>query len=382
LTIGQRPWRWDLVCRVVDNFGDAAVLWRLARQLSVEHDERVRLLVDQPDVLERLVPGAKPGRRLDGVAIESLSDEPPTAQQPESGGGDADVVVTGFHAALPPWYRRGMTARRPLWINLEYLSAEEWIDRFHGLPSPHADGLTEHFFYPGFTKGSGGLLRESDLLARRDDFLRGGDSTGFLAALGVQRRAAEVTASILCYPDAPLDLLAHRLASSSTRLHLLVPEGAAKVADDAAALHHASQGRLLITRIPFLPQRDYDRLLWSCDLNFVRGEDSLVRAVWSGRPFVWQIYPQEKAAHLGKLEAFLRLMPGKPLAEAHRWWNRVPGAGSEALTHLVAQPESAQGCLRLLSLQTAASDLTSRLLTFTGALAAVPVQASGTAGKL
>jgi len=32
-----------------------------------------------------------------------------------------------------------MAARvpHPVWINLEHLSAEPWVDGYHGLPSPH-----------------------------------------------------------------------------------------------------------------------------------------------------------------------------------------------------------------------------------------------------
>jgi uncharacterized repeat protein (TIGR03837 family) len=56
--------------------------------------------------------------------------------------------------------------------------------------------------------------------------------------------------------------------------------------------------------IPFIAQDDHDKLLWSCDINFVRGEDSSVRAQWAARPFVWHLYPQSEQAHLAKLRAF------------------------------------------------------------------------------
>jgi hypothetical protein len=61
----------------------------------------------------------------------------------------------------------------------------------------------------------------------------------------------------------------------------------------------------------------------------VRGEDSLVRAIWAGAPFVWQIYPQDDDAHRIKLDAFLsRAFPDRfsATADAVRqvWacWNR------------------------------------------------------------
>ena len=63
-------------------------------------------------------------------------------------------------------------------------------------------------------------------------------------------------------------------------------------------------------------------MLWACDLNLVRGEDSLVRALWAGLPFVWHIYPQDDNAHHDKLEAFLDwLQAPESLRRAHRVWN-------------------------------------------------------------
>ena len=65
-------------------------------------------------------------------------------------------------------------------------------------------------------------------------------------------------------------------------------------------------------RLPWLTQADFDHLLWACDLNFVRGEDSLVRAAWAGAPFVWQVYPQHDGAHAAKVEALLAGMAAPP----------------------------------------------------------------------
>lgn len=352
----HEPLRWDLFCRVVDNFGDAAIMWRLARQLALEQGGRVRLFIDHPAVLQRLKP-----QPIEAVEIHLLDDEDPSLEP------TADVVVCGFHAALPPAYRRRMTARRPLWINLEYLSAEAWIDDFHGLPSPQPDGLTQHFFYPGFTVRSGGLIRESDLFDRRDAFLADPHSAGrFLSALGVQRMAGWTVASLLCYPDSPLEALATNLAGSTAQLQLIVPGGAGG-AIDVDRLQGVAGGRLRIEEVPFLPQYDYDRLLWSCDLNFVRGEDSWIRAIWSGRPFVWQIYRQTDAAHLPKLEAFLALLAHSP-GDASRWWNDVAGADPQALIRLIADPATfPPGRLGLAQLS-AQSDLTARLMAFVASM--------------
>jgi uncharacterized repeat protein (TIGR03837 family) len=376
--VTRAPIRWDLFCRVVDNLGDAAVMWRLARQLSVEHGRRVRLHIDQLAVLQRLLPQASHATPVDGVQLLELLDDPPAAPGRMPAAPDAldtDVIVSGFHAALPPAWRQRMKPGNPLWINLEYLSAEGWIERFHGLPSPHPDGVVEHYFYPGFVAGSGGLLCERDLFARRDRFAADRDAAArFLAELGVQRRPGETLASLLCYPEAPLPELAQQLAGSSATLHLLLPDGVAigsggAATDAAAALCAAAAGRLRISRIPFLPQRDYDRLLWSCDCNFVRGEDSLVRGLWSGRPFVWQIYRQADDAHLPKLQAFLGRLPDGLPASATRWWNQVPGATADGLMELIHHAPAGGAWLpQELLERLAMPDLASRLLAFAAGL--------------
>jgi uncharacterized repeat protein (TIGR03837 family) len=90
------------------------------------------------------------------------------------------------------------------------------------------------------------------------------------------------------------------------------------------------RGRLEARILPFLPQSRYDELLWTCGINFVRGEDSFVRAQWAGGPFVWHIYPQAEGAHRLKLDAFLDLYAGGLESEAAaalrafwHWWNHM-----------------------------------------------------------
>ena len=42
--------KWDLFCRVVDNFGDVGVCWRLAADLA-QRGEQVRLWIDDASAL-------------------------------------------------------------------------------------------------------------------------------------------------------------------------------------------------------------------------------------------------------------------------------------------------------------------------------------------
>ena len=291
---------WHLYCRVVDNFGDVGVAWRLAADLA-GRGERVRLFVDDASALAWLAPhGAAGVEVLPWAAVAR----------------DADVVVELFGAGLPAG-----TDDDAVNINLEHLSAEVYAERSHGLPSPRgSDGLTATtwFFYPGFSDRTGGLIREPGLLdrpAERDP--------------GDGRRV-----SLFSYDNDAIPGLLDALADAPTLL--LVSPGPAAAQVSAALGSTLRRGALRAQLLPYLAQPEFDRLLRSCDLAFVRGEDSPVRAIWAGVPFVWQLYRQDDGAHAAKLAAFLdRFLadPGdavQPIDAAVRdtfcHWNSMPSS--------------------------------------------------------
>lgn len=297
-----RSLRWDLFCRVVDNFGDIGVSWRLAAQLAARGDH-VRLFVDDASALEWMAPQRERLAPALGVRAWPQAGE---ALQP------APIVVEAFGCNPPASYVAAMHSVDPVWINLEYLSAEGYVARSHALPSPRADGLRKWFFYPGFTARTGGLLREPGLLQRRASF----DRDAWLASLGLQRTAGERVASLFCYDSAAaVGNLVASLAEAPTLL-LLTPGPAQRLVRDGIAPH------LRLARLPWLDQAGFDHLLWASDLNCVRGEDSLVRALWAAAPFLWQTYPQDDGAHAAKLQALLASM-GLPeaAAQAQLAWN-------------------------------------------------------------
>jgi uncharacterized repeat protein (TIGR03837 family) len=196
------------------------------------------------------------------------------------------------------------------WINLEYLSAEEWVERSHALPSPNPRlPLTKHYFFPGFTPRTGGLLREADLLARRDAFQRepGAQAAFWKALTGAVPPGGALKVSLFSYEGAPVAGLVEACARRRVPVWLVAPEGLAARALEAWSANREAESCADVEAfvVPFLPQDRYDELLWACDVNFVRGEDSFVRAQWAARPFVWHIYPQREGAHWIKLTAFL-----------------------------------------------------------------------------
>ncbi|HEX8885701.1 MAG TPA: elongation factor P maturation arginine rhamnosyltransferase EarP [Noviherbaspirillum sp.] len=310
------PRSLELFCRVVDNFGDIGVCWRLARQLAGEHGIAVRLWVDDLASFKRIcaeVDQAAEEQLRQGVVVRRWHEAMALPAPADIG----DAVVEAFGCVLPPAFEQAMAQRPvpPVWINLEYLSAEDWVTGCHGLPSPHPRlPLTKYFFFPGFEAGTGGLLCEAGLEARRAAFAADAmQRANFLADLGVRPAPDALLISLFCYPQAPLTALLNALRDDQRPSLMLVPQGVASAQLAAWAGRLPAPGEVLqagslsIQQVPFLDQPGYDRLLWCCDLNFVRGEDSMVRAQWAQRPLVWQIYPQQEDAHRVKLDAFLAL---------------------------------------------------------------------------
>ena len=328
---------WDIFCAVVDNFGDIGVCWRLARQLSDEHGFSVRLWVDDLQAFARMCSAIQPHeskQMLGSIEIRHWTSQSEVDIA-------ADVVIEAFGCELPEQYLATMLKHDPVpvWINLEYLSAESWVEDCHLLASPHPRlPLKKYFFFPGFTERTGGLLRERDLLSSHAK-IASMDQEAFWHRLGLSMREDhELRLSLFCYHNPALPDLLQAWSSDLRRVRVMVFPGTVRrqISDwFQSELHDGKtfqRDSLTVHAVPWLSHTDYDRLLRLCDINFVRGEDSFVRAQWAQRPFVWQIYPQEENAHLVKLDAFLgrylRGMPQETENAIKRLWSAWNGASS------------------------------------------------------
>lgn len=272
-------------------------MWRLARQLTHEKHWQIRLFVDRLDQFARIEPTLDPlirQQHCQGVDVRHWSD-PWEHIKPQ------DLVIAGFSCELPKTYLQLLTQTpNPIWLQLEYLSAEDWVSSFHGLASKRNDKLQPIFFFPGFFENTGGLLREADLIARRQQWQSQSEAAPWLQSLGVRMPDDCRLVSVFTYPHAPLATLIDQMNQSGERFHLLLPKG-------QTSIPATTTTNVTWQTIEFLKQDDYDKLLWSCDLNLVRGEDSWIRAIWAAKPLIWQIYPQQNAAHHAKLKAWLTL---------------------------------------------------------------------------
>ncbi len=325
--------RWDIFCKVIDNYGDIAVTWRLARQLAAEHGINVRLWVDDLQPLVALHPQTNPHATiqvLNAVEIRLWTADFPLNITP------ADVVIEAFACDIPDSYVNAMATRtnKPRWLNLEYLSAEDWVAGCHQLPSLHPRlPLIKHFFFPGFTASTGGLICERDLIDRRNAFQHSTQlQTAFWTQLGITPTTNACKISLFGYENPALPALLTAWVNSLTPICVFLPDSrlSPQVNEFFGANNEWQRGNLTVHKLPFLDQDSYDRLLWACDLNFVRGEDSFVRALWAGKPFIWHIYPQADNAHHAKLAAFLALYQhgldhdsATQLTAFWRAWNQV-----------------------------------------------------------
>jgi len=330
--------QWDVFCRVIDNHGDLGVCLRLARHLTARGD-RVRLWVDDAKALAWMANG--PEEHLWVHPWPTHVWSPPTAHQ---------VVLETFGCHLPSCVERELGKSPPLaWINLEYLSAEPWVERAHGLPSPvmsgPAKGLSKRFCYPGFTARTGGLLTQSSHEERLPN-------EGNVTLEPAPQRNVPRQVSLFCYPHAPLAALFQRLADRPTQVWVAGSADLQRAALESwRQLPKHQQSLLQLQSLTWMNQSAYDALLQRCDLNVVRGEDSFVRAQWAGRPWLWHIYPQSDGSHAIKLDAFLDrwlegIDPGHVAAWRQTWraWNgltaptclannRADGLDEDGLTH-------------------------------------------------
>ncbi len=358
---------WDIFCRVIDNHGDLGVCWRLSTHLAAR-GQRIRLWVDDASALVWMAPEAKLDSegwahlRFDAGEIEVRPWHAGLSPSAEA----AQVWIEAFGCELPEHFLRSEQAKlphdkAPVWINLEYLSAESYVERSHRLPSPVMSGpmkgRTKWFFYPGFTAKTGGLLREKYLEESST-----WKTTDASSAPSAPHAALPTQSSLFCYEPAALSEALQLSSFNRPEHEWQVAHGRGALAFDKAlgGLPFAENSPHY-RKIPPLSQLEYDKLLSACDLNFVRGEDSLIRALWAGKALVWHIYPQEDGAHAAKLNAFLDWLDAPvSLRQFHLTWN---GLSQRRLPEidLVVWQACVQNARQRLMKQ---ADLVSQLLQF------------------
>jgi uncharacterized repeat protein (TIGR03837 family) len=234
--------------------------------------------------------------------------------------GASDVVIEAFGCEIPALYQQTLLPQSAVWVNLEHLSAEPWVDGYHRKQSLVGGGAIKKFFYmPGFTENTGGIIIDSQIETSRPGLVKNrhenlGRTLGdFQIHVNSMEHALFGTVFTYCRG---FDTLLRDLQAVDKDVYLFVLgeksrqgmiETLRRTGAGNVTKSHYVNGHTHILLMPFLPQREFDSLLCMTDFNIVRGEDSLVRAILAQRPFIWSAYLQKEKYHHIKVEAFLEV---------------------------------------------------------------------------
>ena len=277
--------RTDIFVRVIDNFGDAGIAWRLAKDLA-GRGSSVRLIIDDPSPLSFMTDNLRTGNIR--VIQWDIFSESGNFSLP-------NLIIEMFACRLPENYLQACISSpiAPKFVNYDYFSAEDWVDRFNGLDSIHPRYRTKKTnFFPGISPRSTPFIIEEDYAERKKSF----DRAQFRKNAG----ADGFVIFFFAYPFFPTSALSKSVNRTKRHCTLLLAKG-------EASRHLASvivNPLVNVVELPYFRQETLDEILWASDVNIVRGEDSAQRAMLAGKPFLWNIYHTPDNAHEAKISAF------------------------------------------------------------------------------
>ena len=278
----------DIFCQVIDNYGDVGVAYRLAREFKrVYPNKKLRFIINQMEELNLI----KKSEEIEIITYQDISKIE----------NSADLIIESFGCEIPKEYMDRALKNSKLIINLEYFSAEDWVDDFHLQESFLGENFKKYFFIPGLSKKSGGILLDNEFLERKKKVTK--NKGYYLKKIGINEKY-DLIGSVFSY-EKNFDFLIEELKKLDKKILLLIlsektQKNFIKYFDNVN-----NYDKIKFVKLPFFTYDKYEELLALCDFNLVRGEDSFVRALLLGKPFLWHIYPQEGNTHIKKLESFL-----------------------------------------------------------------------------
>ena len=327
----------DIFCHRVDNYGDMGVAYRFAKELkSARPACRVRAFFDDLSALREIADEIGPDEAIQEHDSIIYVNSCALSQTQINALGAADVMVEMFACHIPEPFMEMAYDNSKLIINLEYLSAEDWVEGYHLKESLLGRGSVRKFFFlPGFRETTGGLIINSRLQEARESgsFDRFAVINDILNKYGLNHIKPEdntLIGTIFTYERGFDLLLAHVGDLEYTTTLLVFGEKSqrgmsatlGRLGVDVVNVINNGEQRTdkpypcqryvykntQIIYMPFVNQHAYDTLLCCTDFNIVRGEDSLARAVLSGKPFIWNAYIQDEKYQRVKVEALLKTL--------------------------------------------------------------------------
>lgn len=302
----------DIFCEIIDNYGDIGVVYRTAKELQkIFPKSKIRAFLNRLDEFKKINSQVLdlPSQNIDGIEYITFDYLRDNANELLT----AQVIIEAFGCQIPEEYMEIAYDNSELLINLEYLSAEDWIEDFHLQSSPLGRGkLKKVFFMPGFTEKSGGVIADSNYLERIQRILENKEFYEKKYLSDIEDRENKIVGTLFSYEKNFTPLLEDLKKLDKDVVILAMGE---KIQDSLRKIlknfsiedfrNSLKYGKIEIRFLNFLNQEEYEELINIVDFNFVRGEDSFIRAVLTGKPYMWHIYCQEEYAHMDKIEGFL-----------------------------------------------------------------------------
>ena len=300
----------DIFCEIIDNFGDIGVVYRISKELKkIFQNVRIRMVLNR---LEEFKAINKKVKDIDFQEIDGLIcvTEKYVKENAETFG-TADVFIEAFGCNVPEEYIKRAKENSKLWINLEYLSGEKWIEDFHLCESLiDSKTLKKIFYMPGFSEKSGGVIIDSGFLERKEYGKNNREKVlkKYFSHMDIKDKLIGTVFSYEKNFDNLLEVL-----KDYERETLLILMGEKTQKSFSEILQKklienfgkiVKYGKITMMYADFLSQEEYEEVISAADFNFTRGEDSFVRGILLEKPFMWHIYLQEEKAHMDKIKAF------------------------------------------------------------------------------
>ncbi|AWD32302.1 hypothetical protein CKSOR_00172 [Candidatus Kinetoplastibacterium sorsogonicusi] len=310
----------DIFCNVIDNYGDIGFCWRLSKNLENRYKWKISLWINNLNAfanIEKNINTISSKQFVNNISIRYWNDDELFNHNP------GNIIINSFSCDLPNFYLKKIKIFNSLLINLEYLTPELWINKYHLLPSYNNLNIKKYFFFPGFRKKTGGIIREPYLSSEREKFQN--DifmKNNFLYKVGFTNELMNFKNDaklifIFCYKHSPIRSFIQALKYLNKKFIIILSNDNIIEKD-----YLKNSDKVKFHKLPLINQDSFDKLLWCSDINFIRGEDSFIRAIWAKRPFIWNIYKQDNNAHIKKLQAWLSLyMPPQYIYDLTMHWN-------------------------------------------------------------
>ncbi|WP_147644997.1 elongation factor P maturation arginine rhamnosyltransferase EarP [Treponema pectinovorum] len=305
-----------ILCKVVDNYGDVGVVFRLAKALS-EQDKTLELTIvcsdlesfslltknhfsiDTQKKSQKCIFNDSVWTILDWTQEEDFRYEP----------SPFPTILECFQCGRPEWLESilfSKTANKTFYIfNIEYLTAEAYAEEFHLLKSyTRSSNVKKMFFMPGFTNKTGGLIIDKTFMnsLKKSELQKKDDKIFTVAIFSYERSFDEIFVA--------LQNFVQKVREKEKGFCVKVFAAAGKSQPFVKKSWEKFGKDIILQELDFLPQEEWDELLCTCDFNFVRGEESLARASLCAKPFVWHAYPQEENYQLVKVNSLLeKILP-------------------------------------------------------------------------